>query len=97
MVDVGGHDHVAAGDFVADELGSDFLALRDVEHLFGDAALTGVVHLGEIAVLVLGSAASEPFGARLRNRIVAVCAVRVGTVFRLAIGRGHGLRNLTRS
>ncbi len=45
MADVGGDDHAAAGDFVADEFGRDVFAAGDVLHFTGDDAAAGVVHL----------------------------------------------------
>ena len=42
---VGRDDQAPARDLVADELGLDLLARRDVGHLLGDEALAGVVHL----------------------------------------------------
>ncbi len=50
MVDIGGDDHASGGDFVADELGGQLLALGDEHHLFGDQSLAGKVHLREIVV-----------------------------------------------
>ena len=70
MVDVGGDDHAAASDFVADQLGRDLFAVGDVLHFLGDDALAGVVHLREVAVFVLavfGFALGEPLGARFEN------------------------------
>ena len=42
---VGGDDHAAAGDLVADQLGVEVLALGDEAHLVGDDALAGGFHL----------------------------------------------------
>jgi len=45
MVDVGGNDHAAAGNFVAHQFAGNLFAASDEFHLFGDHALAGVVHL----------------------------------------------------
>ena len=79
MVDVGGDDHPAAGDFVADQLGREVLAVGDVVHLLGDDALAGVVHLGEVAVGVLALAAGDPFCAGLGDGIFSVIGAVVGS------------------
>ena len=52
MIDVGGNNHAAAGDFVAHQFGRELFVVRDVAHFLGDQALTGIVHLGKIAVSV---------------------------------------------
>ena len=49
VVDVGGDDSAAAGDFAAHEFGLEFLARGDVFHLFGDEAEAGEVHLREVS------------------------------------------------
>ncbi len=92
MVDVRRDDHPAAGDFVAHQFRSDLLALGDVDHLLGDLALAGIVHLGEIAVMIFGFATPQPFGAGPWNSGVAV-----GAISGRAIRGSHGLRNLTGS
>ncbi len=75
MVDVGRDDHVAGSNFVADQLGRDLLALGDEEHLFGEQALAGKVHLRHVAVAGasgLFTAPGNPLGTRLqRGRAVA--------------------------
>ena len=45
MVDVGGDDHTAASDFIADEFWRQLLAVGDVLHLVGNQGLARVVHL----------------------------------------------------
>src|SRR5260370_31384269 len=50
MMDVGGNNSAAAGDFAAHEFGVELLALGDILHFLGDDALTGKVHLREGAV-----------------------------------------------
>src|SRR3984957_11594341 len=52
VVNVGGDDAAAAGDFAADDLGIEFFALGDVLHFLGDDAFTGEVHLRHVAVAV---------------------------------------------
>ena len=52
VVDVGGDDAAAAGDFAADDFGIEFFALGDVLHFFGDDALAGEMHLRHVAVAV---------------------------------------------
>jgi hypothetical protein len=44
-MDVGGDDHPPAGDFVANNIGRQPFARRDVFHLFGDPPLPPIVHL----------------------------------------------------
>ena len=66
MVDIRGYDHASASDFIANQLGRDLFAVSDVLHFSGDHALARVVHLGEVAVVVLGVfgfALGEPLGA----------------------------------
>jgi hypothetical protein len=50
MVDVGRNDHAGPGNFVADQLRRQLLALGDEEHLFGQQALAGEVHLRHVGV-----------------------------------------------
>ena len=45
-MDVGGDDHPAAGDLLADQLGVELLALGDPGHLRRDDAVAGEVDLG---------------------------------------------------
>ena len=78
MIDVGGDDHAAAGDFVADEFRRQLFLVGDEAHLFGDDALAGVVHLGEVAGGVFFLAAGHPVCARLGDG-VAVIAVAIGS------------------
>src|SRR6202012_3548773 len=52
VVDVGGDDAAAAGDFAADEFWPEFFALGDVLHFFGDDAFAGEMHLRHVAVAV---------------------------------------------
>src|SRR5579859_4725003 len=69
MIDIGGDDHAATGDFIADKLGRELFFVGDEGHFFGNDALAGVVHLGEVAVRVLLLAARNPVGARLRDGV----------------------------
>ena len=78
MVDVGGDDHAAAGDFVADQLGRELFLVGDEVHFFGDDALARVVHLGEVPGGVFRLAAGEPVCARLGDG-VAVIAGAIGS------------------
>ena len=48
MMDIGGNDGAAAGDFVANKFGREFFALRNIHHFLGDCALTREMHLREI-------------------------------------------------
>ena len=93
MVDIGRDDHAAAGDFVAHQFRGEFFPLGDVEHLLGDQALAGVMHLREVAVFVVGCAASQPFRAGLGNCAVTA-SIRVGAGAGRTIRRGHGVRIL---
>ncbi len=86
MVDVGGDDHAAAGNFVADQFGGDFFAPRNVFHFFGDDALASVVHLREVAVLIFSSALGQPLGPRFQSQVETV-AIRA--VCRVAIACRH--------
>src|SRR5664279_3817714 len=86
MVDVCRDDHAAASYFIAHQFGRDFLAVGDVAHLLGSRALTGVMHLGEVAVFVFGFALGQPCRPRFQNRIQTI-AVRA--VCGLAIACGH--------
>ena len=54
--------------------GASFLAVGNIRHFFRDQALAGVMHLGEIAVRVLGLALRDPFGARL-GEAVSIAAI----------------------
>ena len=78
MIDVGGNDHAPAGDFIAHQFGRKLLAVGDVGHLLGDHALARIVHLGEIAVGILGLAACDP-----------LCPGFGNTVSVAAVGGGH--------
>ncbi len=69
MVDVGGNDHAAAGDFIAYEFWCDLFTVGYVAHFFCDDALAGVVHLGEVAVGVLLFACGQPLSARLGDGV----------------------------
>src|SRR5258708_37030043 len=90
MINVGGDNHAAAGNFVPKQLGSEFLAVRDILHVFRDHASAGIMHLGEIAVGVGGFAVGDPFGARLGGPryVVAVSVVAISVV--AVGGRRHG-------
>jgi hypothetical protein len=48
VMNVGGDDGAAAGDFAADEFRRYLFALGDVFHFFGNHALAGKMHLREI-------------------------------------------------
>ena len=64
MVDVRRDDHAAASDFIAHQFRRDLLAVGDILHFFGDHALARVMHLGEVAVFVLGLPLRQPFCPR---------------------------------
>ena len=68
MVDVGRDDHVPDGNLVADQFGRHPLALGDEEHLFGEQAFAGKMHLRHVGVAGAGglfAALGDPFGARV--------------------------------
>ena len=54
MIDIGGDDHPAGGDFVADQFGRNLLAIGHVEHLFGDQAFAGEMHLRHVGIAGAG-------------------------------------------
>ena len=85
MIDVGGNNHAAAGDFVAHQFGRELFAVRDVAHFLGDQALTGIMHLGKIAVSVGLLAARDPLRARFGD------AVTVGAIVGFAVRKKHVL------
>src|SRR5947209_1206541 len=68
MMDVGRDDHAAGSNFVAYQFRRDALARRHVSHLVGRQALTGKVHLRNIAVAAgcgLRAALRDPLRPRL--------------------------------
>ena len=48
---VGGNDHPAAGDLLADQLGRELLAAGDRLHLGGDDAGAGLLDLRHVAIV----------------------------------------------
>src|SRR5881398_3704244 len=50
VMEVGGNDHAAAGDFAANELRLELFAFGDVLHLFGDDTLPREVHLRDVEI-----------------------------------------------
>ncbi len=77
MVDVGGNNHAAAGDFVAHQFGRELFVVRDEGHFLGDYALTGIVHLGEIAVRVVAACAARCHSARGLGTLLPLCRCRI--------------------
>src|SRR3954451_22946094 len=70
MIDVGGDNHAAGGNFVAHNVRRELLFFRNVRHLLGDYAKTGVVHLREVLIVAFGglfTSADDPFSPRLRH------------------------------
>src|SRR3954469_12922945 len=70
MIDVGGDNHAAGGNFVAHNVRRELLFFRNVLHLLGDYAKTGVVHLREVLIVAFGglfTSADDPFSPRLRH------------------------------
>ena len=60
MIDIGGDDGAAAGDFAAHQFGLDLFAPGDILHLFGDDALAREVHLRNITRAIGGGALRQP-------------------------------------
>ena len=88
MIDVGGDDHAAARDFVANQFRRKLFAVGDVMHLLGDHALAGIVHLRKIAVGICCLAACNPFGAR-RSDAAPIVLVTVASVAGRTVRGGH--------
>ncbi len=79
MVDIGGNNHAAAGNFVTHQLGGQLFAVGNVTHFFRDHTPTGIVHLRKITVVILLLAPGKPVCAGLGSA-VTVAAVSVHTV-----------------
>ena len=78
MIDIGGNNHPAARNFIANQFGRKLFTMRHVGHLIRDLPLARVAHLGEIAVGILGFSARDPLSAGFGNTL------SVG-----AVGRSH--------
>ena len=60
------HAYSTAGNFIAYELRRQLLLAGNVLHLFSNYASTGVMHLGEVAIII-GFAPSDPLSPWLGN------------------------------
>src|SRR5208282_2900190 len=93
MVDVGRNNHAAARYFIANQFGRKFLAIRYILHFLRDHTLAGVVHLGEIAVMIFSLAAVDPLGSRPGNTapvaLVTVIVLRMIAVARITLCGSH--------
>src|SRR6266851_8439661 len=61
VMNVGGDDGAAAGDFAAHEFGFDFFALGDEEHFFADDAFACQVHLRHVFIAIGSGGFCFPF------------------------------------
>ena len=86
MVDVRRNNHASASYFVAHQFRRNFFAVSDILHLLSHYAPPRVMHLGEVAVLVLGIALGQPLCPRFQNRIRTTA---ISAIFRITIARGH--------
>ena len=80
VIDVRWNNHAAAGHFVANEFRRKLFSLRYIGHFFCDHTLAGIVHLGEIAVAILGLAASDPLDPWPGNTVSVVTVITVAGI-----------------
>ena len=92
MIDIRGNNHAPTGDFIAHQLGHNFLAGRHILHFFGDYTVPRIVHLGEIAVAVLCLAVRNPLRPWPRSFMARV-AVSVVTISVVSVAGRHDLRS----
>jgi hypothetical protein len=79
MMNVGGNNHPAAGDFVAHEFGRQLFAAGNVRHLLGEHTLAGIMHLREIPIAILGLATGDPLRPRSRPAVSIAARSRAVT------------------
>jgi hypothetical protein len=90
MVDICWDYHSPARYLVAHQFRSELFLSGDVLHLIRDHTVSGVVHLREVAVRILGLTAGNPLGARTIHATVPVCVMAVAV---MSICRWHGFQS----
>ncbi len=91
MIHVGRDDHASGGNFVAHQLRRDLLALRNVQHLLGQQAFAGKMHLRQVGVAGACSfltALGDPIGTRIH----CGCDVSLAIAAVLAVVCAHKVR-----